>query len=100
MFKFTRHRTLLTLLVAVIATLALDGCGLKGPLYRPDQVGQNGQPNSSPVKRKKSPFDRAPAPQAQKDSATPAPENKPGEESDSSTPSIDPDRPTPPTPTP
>lgn len=94
MFKFTRHRTLLTLIV-VITTVALDGCGQTGPLYRRDQAAQAGQPNSSPVKRKKSPFDRAPAPQAQKGSTSPAPETK----GDGSTPNVDPDRPTP-TPTP
>ena len=96
MFNLTPHRSRLTLLVAVIATLALDGCGQTGPLYRRDQTAQAGQPNSTPVKRKKSPFDREPAPQAQK-GASPATE--PEVKGEDSAPIVDPDRPSP-TPTP
>jgi predicted small lipoprotein YifL len=98
------------LAVGVIATLLFGGCGLKGPLYRSDGSAQPGdQPNSSPAKRKKNPFSRIPAPQAQKqdqkqkqDGATPPPQP-----SDPSTdaptdapPAVDPDRPATPTPIP
>jgi len=93
------------LAVGVIATLLFGGCGLKGPLYRSDGSAESGdQSNSSPVKRKKNPFSRIPAPQAQKqkqDSATPAPSEPSSDApSDDAPPAVAPDRPATPTPTP
>jgi predicted small lipoprotein YifL len=73
------------LAVGVIATLLFSGCGLKGPLYRSDGTTLPGDTNSSPVKKKKSPFDRIPAPQAQKQkkdgTSSDTPSNTPGDSS-------------------
>ena len=100
---------LVGVMVGVMATLALGGCGLKGPLYRPGEPVENdaSQPNSSPVARKKSPFERIPAPQAQKNGqktdaqkSDPQKSDQSGETSTNPSPPIDPDRPAsiPPTP--
>ena len=86
------------LLVGILATLACVGCGYKGPLYRTDASGERiEQPNSSPVPRKKSPFSRIPAPQAQKEKQ-PQQDSSGGAPGDTP-PAVDPDRPATPTPT-
>jgi predicted small lipoprotein YifL len=83
MLKLTARHAKSALLVGIIATLACSGCGLKGPLYR---TGEDAHPvneqNSSPVPRKKSPFSRIPAPQAQKQ-----PKQEPKQDSASGVPS-------------
>jgi predicted small lipoprotein YifL len=96
------------LAVGVIATLLCGGCGLKGPLYSSDgSIEAGAQSNSSAVKRKKNPFSRIPAPQAQKqeqkqDRATPPPQ--PSDPSSGAPtdapPAVDPDRPATTTPIP
>lgn len=65
------------------AGLLLAGCGLKGPLYHPDEGKQPAGKHKAPMS------DRAPAPQAQKN---------PGAGPASTSPAIDPDRPAEPAP--
>jgi len=113
MFKlpgcYAKSALLVGVLVSVMATL-FAGCGQNGPLYHADESAQQaGQHNGSPAKRKKSPFQRIPAPQSQKhDQAqrNPSPTDSSQKGDSTSTPpgdtppAADPDRPADPTPVP
>lgn len=79
-------RTVLTRFacLALLAAALLQGCGQKGPLYRPDGQAQTVGEESATNGRKKSRQPLPPAPQSQK---VPAPTEP------TTPPSVDPDRP-------